>query len=103
MQTSSTPTASQDRPAQWRERMARQAQSGQSVVVFCKSEGIAPQTFYWWRARLAKRDAQTARGAQVDAAPFIDLGAMGEASTAAAGIDIRLDLGHGITLTIARR
>jgi hypothetical protein len=100
----STMTASQDRQAQWRERIARQAASGKSVAAFCRDEAIATQTFYWWRARLGKRDAHTAPRAKAKAAPFIDLGTMGEADVdAMPGIDIRLDLGHGITLTIARR
>jgi hypothetical protein len=101
MNESSTTTASQNRQAQWRERIARQAASGLSVAGFCKREGIAAQTFYWWRARLDKLDARPALHAE-GVAPFIELGAMGEAARCAAGLDIRLDLGHGITLTIAR-
>lgn len=101
MSESSTTTAGRDRQAQWRERIARQAASGLSVAAFCKREGIAAQSFYGWRTRLGKRDqpAPVAAGA----APFIDLGELGEAGAVVAGIDIRLDLGNGMVLTIARR
>lgn len=97
-------TSMQHRRAQWRERLARQARSGQGVAAFCKSEGIPTQTFYWWRARLARDDGEaTACGGRPGAAaPFIDLGALGAAASAA-GFELRLDLPGGIVLTIARR
>lgn len=101
MTTSATNTAT-PRALQWRERLARQAASGMSVAAFCKSEGIGAHTFYWWRSRLGKLDTRPALHAE-GVAPFIDLGAMGEAAQSMAGVDIRLDLGHGIMLTIARR
>lgn len=93
---------------QWRERLERQAQSGQSVAAFCRSEGLAVPTFYWWRAQLAKRidtpHASAAPGEQRrhEAAPFIDLGALGSTDSAAS-FDIRLALPGGIVLTIAAR
>ena len=100
-------TSDQHRQAQWRERVAGQAQSGQSVAAFCKSEGIPPQTFYAWRARLRKGATAKPAQCQRDTAPFIDLGALatpvGEASGVAASFDLRLDLPGGIVLTIVRR
>ncbi len=97
-------TNMQHRQTQWRERLMRQAQSGQGVKAFCDSEGIAVQTFYWWRARLAKDNGAPAAGAKrrCDAAPFIDLGPLA-AATQAAGIDIRLALPGGVVLTITAR
>ena len=101
-------TNKEHRQTQWRERLERQSQSGQSVAAFCQSEGIAAQTFYWWRARLAKSNdtppASAVRGAQRqhEVAPFIDLGALGSESPAA-GFDIRLALPGGVILTIAAR
>lgn len=100
-------TSDQDRQVQWRERLARQERSGQSVAVFCKSEGIPAQTFYWWRARLGKGEPVTPAQRRRATAPFIELGALaiptGEAPGVAAGFDLRLDLPGGIVLTIARR
>lgn len=93
-------TNKQNRQAQWRERLGRQAQSCQSVKAFCQSEGVAVPTFYWWRARLAKDDGASLASRPCDAAPFIDLGALGGESPAA-GFDIRLALPGGIVLTIA--
>jgi transposase-like protein len=99
-------TSVQHRQAQWRERLARQEQSGQSVAAFCKSEGLAAQTFYCWRKQLGKgRQAEvTQRSSSV--APFIDLGALAapvsQTQSIAEGFDLRLDLPGGIVLTIAR-
>ena len=96
------------RQAQWRERLERQAQSGQSVAAFCRSEGIAAPTFYGWYKRLAKNvDTPTASAATTaigahESAPFIDLGTLGAAAPAA-GFDIRLALPGGIVLTLTAR
>lgn len=82
-------TSVQHRQAQWRERLVRQEQSSQSVAAFCKSEGIAAQTFYWWRARLGKYRPVDPTPRPREAAPFIDLGALAtpaeEAPNIAAG------------------
>jgi hypothetical protein len=96
----------QHRQAQWRERLVRQEQSGQSVAAFCKSEGIAAHRFYWWRARLGKgRTAESAPRPR-EAAPFIDLGALaapaGEVQDIVGDFSVHLDLPGGIVLTIAR-
>ena len=37
------------RTEQWRERITRQADSGKSVAPFCREQGIASPTFYWWQ------------------------------------------------------
>jgi hypothetical protein len=102
MNDSLATTESELRQAHWHERIAQQVESGKSVAAFCREQGIATQTFYWWRARLAGR-ARPAGAAQREAASFIDLGALRETAAEASGIDIRLDLGYGIVLTIARR
>ena len=97
-----------DTAAQWRQRIKDQAGSGQSVAAFCRARGIAQATFYWWKARLGKaRSVVSARS--VSEVPFIDLGSVNDmtsavpASLAASGMDIRLDLGGGVVLTITRR
>lgn len=100
-QSSATTVRDQSR-AQWRERMARQAASGLSVAAFCKEQGLVTQTFYWWRARLARPD-RPMRDGKRETVPFIDLGAWRETAASALDIDIRLDLGNGMVLTIARR
>lgn len=101
--------AAQQRQAHWRALLSRQAHSGLSAAAFCKGEGIAAQTFYWWRAKLrgGQEEQATFSPEEHPGAPFIDLGdlaapgsALREAQT---GFDLRLDLPGGIVLTIARR
>lgn len=64
--------------SEWRERLARHAASGQTVVVFCKNESVTEGQFYRWRARLRGQPglAVRARTAAPASAPFIDLGAV---------------------------
>ncbi len=38
---------------EWRERLARFARAGTSVVEFCSDEGVSTPAFYAWRKRLA--------------------------------------------------
>ena len=100
-------TSAPHRQAQWRERLVRQEQSGQSVAAFCRSEGIAAQTFYWWRTRLSKYRPVEPAPRRRETAPFIDLGALAPAADESPGIatgfELRLDLPGGIVLSIARR
>lgn len=75
--------------------------SGKSVTAFCREQGIATQTFYWWRNRLAGRegDAVSHLGAT---ASFLDLGTMPATTQNGPALSIRLDLPGGITLTVAQ-
>jgi hypothetical protein len=103
MSASSKRSTRTNRRAHWRDTIARQAASGLSVAAFCRGEAIATPTFYLWRKRLAADNVATAQ-AQAKATPsFISLGPMNAAAPANSGIDIRLDLPGGITLTITRR
>ncbi len=103
----------------WRNRLARFAAAKLTVEAFCQSEAVSVASFYLWRTRLrnSQGNAVTApRAAPVAAAsPFIDLGSVSHRaiSTAAIGdahdthhqppaINIRLDLGGGVVLHIAR-
>lgn len=49
---------------EWAERLSRYDQSGLTVLDFCRQEGIASQSFYHWRRKLAPGD-----GAPASAAP----------------------------------
>ena len=95
--------------ATWRELFRRQTSSGLVTAEFCRREGINAGLFRRWRAALAepKRDrggASRTRGKpealEAVTAPFIDLGGLGSAG--APRFDIRLELGGGIVLSIAR-
>lgn len=89
------------RAEQWRERIAQQVASGKGVAAFCREQGIATQTFYWWRNRLAKREAPAVTNV-AGAVPFLELGTMPAAPQGDGSLSIRLELPGGITLTIAR-
>jgi hypothetical protein len=98
--------------AAWRGRLQRHAQSGKSVAAFCQDEAVSTASFYLWRSKLVAADGRGTEPARpVD---FIDLGAvkntLGVNATAHAaapasnpGIDVRIELGGGIVLTITRR
>ena len=93
----------------WRERIARQAASGRSVVAFCRDEKLAESTLYYWRKRLgAAVAARRAQRSTAVATPFVDLGpikAVKPAESAgierlpyesAASIELRVELGDGV-------
>jgi hypothetical protein len=99
--TMTTSTTSTLRTEQWRERIAQQAASGKSITAFCQEQGIATQTFYWWRNRLTRREAGAVTS-EAGTSPFLDLDAMPAATQDDGSLSIRLDLAGGITLTITR-
>ena len=82
------------REALWRERVRRQAASGQSIAEFCRGEGITAASFYMWRSRHRAR-CVTSVAAPAESqvrASFIDVGNIGrvlagadEAASASAG------------------
>lgn len=108
MSRQATRTKRKSKEAYWRELIARQADSGRSIAAFCRDQRIANQTFYWWRSRLGRANSRAVEGTS-DVGAFIDLGAVKSsrppvaASHVDAGIDIRVDLPGGISLTITRR
>jgi hypothetical protein len=38
----------------WREALQKQRSSGQTVEAWCREQGVAKQSFYGWRRRLAE-------------------------------------------------
>lgn len=100
--------------AAWRSRLQRHAQSGKSIAGFCRDEAVSTASFHIWRAKLAAANEHAANLEQP--ASFIDLGAIKESASVrsvarphasapmpSAGIDVRIDLGGDIVLTITRR
>lgn len=51
--------------AAWRRRLARHADSGQSVRAWCRRHRVKETAFHWWRRELARR------GAEVQAPSFV--------------------------------
>lgn len=96
----------------WRERVARQAASGLSVGEFCRRERVNAWSFYRWRLRLraeggavkgeARRTELVRPEAPSQAEAFIDLGAL-PTMREGCGWEIRLELGGGVILQLARR
>ena len=98
--------------AAWRSRLQRHAQSGKSIAAFCRDEAVSTASFHIWRAKLAA--VSVASPAQ--SAALIDLGAIKDSvgvtprahapvagQAPPPGVDVRINLGGGIVLTITRR
>lgn len=83
---------------EWRERMERFAASGQQVKVFCQTEGVSEAVFYRWRQRLT---TGAPCGAGFIAVPAPPTAASNHSS--AAPWELRLDLGDGLVLHLARQ
>ena len=87
----------------WRELVERFATAGANVEQFCRREGVSRNSFERWRTRLAANRTQ-AGVATKSSTGFVDLGTLGAGSSAlSAGLEVRIDLGGGVTLTVTRR
>jgi transposase-like protein len=86
----------------WRELFSMQASSGVSVPEFCRREGINASVFRRWRLSLKGRgrsqpvESRPEPGAAI---PFIDLG---DLRSGGPRLEVRLELGAGVVLSIAR-
>ena len=98
-------TSDGSKESTWRNHLARHASSGKSVANFCRDEAISESNFYAWRARCRVTPVHTSR-LQKKPAPFIDLGVVKGSSTKApfanSNIEVHIDLGGGVSLTITR-
>jgi hypothetical protein len=88
----------------WKQLFSRQSSSGLSVPEFCRREGINASLFRRWRSTLKDSDGDrrvTTRTERVTEgpAPFIDLG---DFRSGGPRFEVRLDLGGGMVLSIAR-
>ena len=104
-----------ERKSAWRERFARYAGSQQTVAAFCLGEAVSVASFYVWRTRLGNARTNVLQALPAKPAPFIELGSVRRHAISrsasghvnaphheATGINIRLDLGGGVVLHIAR-
>src|ERR1035441_9234970 len=88
--------------ATWRELFSRQAASGMRASEFCRGEGINKNVFHRWRVALLGRGGRAGGsgvGGRAEPSSFIDLGAL---SAPTSGWEVRLDLGQGMVLSVAR-
>lgn len=80
----------------WRALLASQADSGLTVAAFCARERLSAASFYQWRSRLGRTEAPAAAVVARDA--FVDLGALSSGGR----FELRIDLGGGLVLRLAR-
>ena len=92
-----TTKAEKCKAEQWRERIERFAVSGQQVKVFCQAEGVSEAVFYRWRQRLRYGAPRAGGFIAVPAAPT-----EGQARPRGRPWELRLDLGDGLVLHLAR-
>ena len=95
----------------WREVLGRFDGSGMSIHAFCEREGVSASSFHRWRLRLATTPALPA-GPEDETAPapaptpstmgFIDLGSLAGEGAPTGRLDLKLDLGGGLTLHLVR-
>ena len=95
--------------AQWRSLLSRFSDSGLSVSVFCRREAVSTASFYRWRGLIERHDggeglAVGSKGLAVHSEPaFVDLGTLRGESAHGAPVELKLDLGGGLTLHLVRR
>jgi hypothetical protein len=87
----------------WRKILGRFEESGLAAPAFCEREKISTQSLYRWRSRLGEESDQAliAKAAQLTkrGSEFIDLG---ELPSGGSRFEVRLELGAGFILSIAR-
>ena len=87
----------------WREIVGRFGRSGLSEEAFCENEGLNRQLFHRWRCKGSRVPARVSadKGTPISRTPpgFVDLGALRGASSR---LEVRLDLGGGVQLYLAR-
>jgi transposase-like protein len=84
----------------WLKLFSRQLSSGLAVREFCRREGINASLFRRWQSRLAGSgsDGKITTAVAISE-PFIDLG---DLRAGGQRLEVRLDLGGGLVLSIAR-
>lgn len=86
---------------EWRALLARFGDSGLSVEAFCRREAISAASFYRWRGSLGS-GADGARTVEHTPPAFVDLGPLMAAPASEGRLELRLELGAGLTLTLVR-
>jgi putative transposase len=107
-------------PAQWLRLIDGFAGSGLSVAQYCAQQRVSEPSFYRWRALVGEKRGRVAKrqpGRLVACSPaakgFVDLGALDAVGSNASSpmplrqaasqlVELRLELGAGVVLTITR-
>lgn len=87
---------------EWRSLLAKFDGGDIGVEAFCRRQAISAASFYRWRSLLGDGSGGgDAVGG--DAAPaFVDLGSLNSESSSRPRIELKLDLGDGLTLHLVR-
>jgi putative transposase len=85
---------------QWRALLARYQSCGLSIEAFCRREAISAASFYRWRALLDDNHEQVKATEPPPA--FLDLGTLNTTPSARPRLDLKLDLGDGLSLHLVR-
>lgn len=84
---------------EWRSLLAKFDGGDIGVEAFCRRQAISAASFYRWRSLLGDGSG----GVGGDAAPaFVDLGSLNSESSSRPRIELKLDLGDGLTLHLVR-
>lgn len=87
---------------QWRSLLARHRTSGLGIKAFCRGERISEASFYRWRTILKGNGADGTGSGPESGSAFVDLGALESVTAVKPKLDLRLDLGDGLTLHLVR-
>ena len=85
--------------AEWSGVLARFAAGDEGAEAFCRREGISESSFRRWQKRLAE-DGSARREPDKAEPGFVDAGRLGRSDEGR--IEIRLDLGNGVSLHVVR-
>jgi transposase-like protein len=86
-------------PAEWQTLLAQFQSSGLNTVAFCRRHAISESSFHHWRTKLAGSNSSSPTA---PLPPFVDLGPLVTAPASEGRLELRLDLGAGIVLTLVR-
>ncbi len=93
----------------WRQTIARQRKSGQTVREFCEAEGLKDWSLSWWRRELVKRDREKQSSKrssvkqtpnQTDASPFVPVQLLPDHSKSQTSTAIEIVLSAGQTVRV---
>ena len=91
---------------EWQTLLSKFDHGGIGVEAFCRRQAISTASFYRWRSLLdnvVNGDGAGCNGLCSTASPaFVDLGVLDAPSTRTPQIDLKLDLGGGLTLHLVR-
>ncbi len=87
---------------EWRTLLAKLDGSGLGVGAFCQREGISEASLYRWRNLLSDGGDSGEAVVSNKAPAFVDLGTLNSVSSLRPRLELKLDLGDGLSLHLVR-